>query len=70
MPVPHTTNAAAINGELRRVQVLLPLPLPGVFDYRVPPEIEIQPGAFVSVPFGSRDAIGVVWSESNTGEVP
>ena len=57
MPVPHTTNAAAINGELRRVQVLLPLPLPGVFDYRVPPEIEIQPGAFVSVPFGSRDAM-------------
>jgi primosomal protein N' (replication factor Y) len=70
MQVPHTTNAAAINGELRRVQVLLPLPLPGVFDYRVPPEIEIQPGAFVSVPFGSRDAIGVVWSASNTGEVP
>ena len=70
MPVPHTTNAAAINGEHRRVQVLLPLPLPGVFDYRVPPEIEIQPGAFVFVPFGRRDAIGVVWSEGNAGEVP
>ena len=70
MQVPHTTNGAAINGELRRVQVLLPLPLPGVFDYRVPPELEIHPGAFVSVPFGRREAIGVVWSESNAGEVP
>ncbi len=70
MPLPHTTTAVAINGEPRRVQVLLPLPLPGAFDYRVPPELEIQPGAFVSVPFGRREAIGVVWSEIASGEVP
>jgi primosomal protein N' (replication factor Y) len=70
MPLPHTTTAAAINGEPRRVQVLLPLPLPGVFDYRVPPDLEIEPGAFVSVPFGRREAIGVVWSEGCSGEVP
>ena len=70
MPLPHTTTAAAINGEPRRVQVLLPLPLPGVFDYRVPSDLEIQPGAFVSVPFGRREAIGVVWSEGCSGEVP
>jgi primosomal protein N' (replication factor Y) len=70
MPLPHTTTSAAINGEPRRVQVLLPLPLPGAFDYRVPPELEIEPGSFVSVPFGKREAIGVVWSETATGEVP
>ena len=70
MPPPHTTSAAAINGQTRRVQVLLPLPLPGAFDYRVPPAIEVAPGSFVSVPFGRRDAIGVVWSEDGSGEVP
>ena len=70
MPLPHTTTAVAINGEPRRVQVLLPLPLPGAFDYRVPPELEIQPGAFVCVPFGRREAIGVVWSETASGDVP
>jgi primosomal protein N' (replication factor Y) (superfamily II helicase) len=70
MPPPHTTTTAAINGEARRAQVLLPLPLPGAYDYRVPPGLEIEPGAFVFVPFGRRDAIGVVWSMEASGEVP
>jgi primosomal protein N' (replication factor Y) (superfamily II helicase) len=70
MPPPHTTTTAAINGEARRAQVLLPLPLPGAYDYRVPQGLEIEPGAFVFVPFGRRDAIGVVWSMEASGEVP
>lgn len=60
---------AAINGEPHRVQVLLPLPLPGAFDYRVPPSLTVEPGAFVSVPFGRREAIGVVWAMDSAGDV-
>jgi len=69
MPPPHTTTTAAINGEPRRVQVLLPLPLPGAFDYRVPPGLALEPGAFVFVPFGRRDTIGVVWAMEGAGDV-
>ena len=52
-----------------RLQYLLPLPLPGAFDYRVPEGLELAPGAFVSVPFGRREAIGVVWSCDAAGDV-
>jgi primosomal protein N' (replication factor Y) len=53
----------------RRVQVLLPLPLASAYDYRVPEDVDIEPGAFVSVPFGNRDAVGVVWAEGGSGAV-
>lgn len=69
MPPPHTTSSSAINEQARRVQVLLPLPLAGAYDYRVPPDLEITLGAFVSVPFGRRDAVGVVWSLEGSGDV-
>ncbi|GAA0588692.1 primosomal protein N' [Caenispirillum bisanense] len=55
-----------------RVGVLLPLPLGGVYDYRVPlvgtdgPVVE---GQAVEVPLGKRREIGVVWGPG-TGEVP
>ena len=44
-----------------RVAVLLPLPLTGAYDYRVPPEITLAPGDFVVVPLGRREVVGVVW---------
>ena len=44
-----------------RVPVLLPLPLSGAYDYKVPPEIPVRPGDFVLVPLGRRQDIGVVW---------
>lgn len=50
-----------------RVSVLLPLPLQGPFDYRVPAGLAVAPGDFVSLPFGGRDAIGVVWGEALGG---
>lgn len=53
----------------KRVSVLLPLPLHGPFDYRVPAGLALAPGDFVSLPFGGRDAIGVVWGEA-LGGVP
>jgi len=41
--------------------VLLPLPLAGAYDYRVPSDLSVAIGDFVSVPLGKRDLKGVVW---------
>ena len=46
---------------LQRARVLLPLPLAGAYDYRVPPSLDIQPGDFVTVPLNQRLMTGVVW---------
>ncbi len=48
-----------------RVQVLLPLPLKGVLDYRLPANEPVPPpGTLVQVPLSGRSAVGVVWDES------
>jgi primosomal protein N' (replication factor Y) len=44
-----------------RVSVLLPLPLSGVYDYQVPPGMELGVGDYVIVPLGQRQVNGVVW---------
>ena len=44
-----------------RLRVLLPLPLADAYDYRAPAGVSVAPGAFVIVPLGRRQAIGVVW---------
>ena len=44
-----------------RIKVLFPLPLFTAFDYRAPPGADLAPGRFVVAPFGSREAVGVVW---------
>jgi primosomal protein N' (replication factor Y) len=58
--------AAPKGPPVRRIRVLLPLPLDtpggGAYDYRVPngtplPEL----GSFVAVPLGGREMLGVVW---------
>lgn len=47
-----------------RVRVLLPLPLKGVLDYRLPPgEPQPLPGTIVQVPLSGRSAVGVVWDD-------
>src|SRR5579875_365114 len=48
----------------RRVSVLLPLPLAGAYDYRVPHELNVTPGDFVAVPLGKRQLAGVVWGDA------
>lgn len=53
----------------RRVKVLLPLPLAGAYDYRVPEGMDIAVGDFVTVPFGPRRMVGVVWSESGDSDL-
>ncbi|WP_029011039.1 primosomal protein N' [Azospirillum halopraeferens] len=55
-------------GAVRRVSVLLPLPLREPYDYRVPPGMDPVPGDYVEVPLGPRRIIGVVWGDG-TGAV-
>ena len=47
---------------LDKVSILFPLPLPEPFDYRAPSEMNIQLGAHVIAPIGSRLVRGVVWA--------
>jgi primosomal protein N' (replication factor Y) len=53
---------------MRRVQVLLPFPGEGLFDYRVPEEV--VPGQIVRVPFGRGAKLGIVWSLEADPSVP
>jgi len=52
------------------VSVLLPLPLVGPYDYRVPDGVVVAPGSFVEVPLGPRRLIGVVWGAGEGGVDP
>jgi primosomal protein N' (replication factor Y) len=45
----------------KRVQVLLPRPFRGPFDYAVPPGQDPRPGDIVLVPLNRREEVGVVW---------
>ena len=49
------------------VSVLLPLPLAGAYDYRVPPGMALARGDFVVVPLGNREIKGVVWGPGSGG---
>jgi primosomal protein N' (replication factor Y) len=49
---------------------MLPYPFPGPFDYRVPPELEPQPGDVVLVPLNRREEVGVVWDAPADERVP
>jgi primosomal protein N' (replication factor Y) len=53
------------------LRVLLPLPLAGAYDYRVPAGMEPPPpGSFVQVPLSGREMIGVVWDGEADPELP
>src|SRR6202045_2610448 len=53
---------------VRRVRVLLPLPLPEALDYLAPEGISPpEPGSFVNVPLGQRSLAGVVWDGAGDG---
>src|SRR3954454_20714207 len=47
--------------QVRRVAVLLPLPLPEAYDYKVPAGMDLGEGDYVEVPLGPRHLLGVVW---------
>jgi len=44
-----------------RAPVVLAVALDQTYDYLVPDGLELEPGAFVLVPFGPQSRIGVVW---------
>jgi primosomal protein N' (replication factor Y) len=54
---------------MQLVSVLIPLGLPGPYDYCVPSEMNLQTGDFVRVPLGSRQVEAVVWGEG-AGDTP
>ena len=43
------------------VDVLVPVALDTAYSYRVPPELDLAAGDFVTVPLGPRETLGVVW---------
>ncbi len=54
----------------QRIGVLLPLPLPGPYDYRAPPSEtlggeSLPRGTLVAAPLGPRMSLGVVWGQSD-----
>lgn len=57
-----------------RVSVLLPLPLAGTYDYLLPADLPLAPGAVVTVPLGPREVTGVVWDNdrfsAQSGDAP
>ena len=60
-----TSSSPGRIGAAQSVCVLLPLPLAGAYDYRVPPDLALEPGDFVIVPLGRRETVGVVWGEGS-----
>jgi primosomal protein N' (replication factor Y) len=50
-----------------RAGVLLPLPLSGAYDYKLPKGTNAPRGLLVSAPLGSRQALGVVWGAAEGG---
>ena len=46
---------------MQTVSVLIPLALPGPYDYAVPEGLGLARGDFVRVPLGPRQVNGVVW---------
>src|SRR5580658_4764245 len=53
-----------------RAGVLLPLPLSGAYDYKLPRGTNVRRGLLVSAPLGPRAQMGVVWgaAEGSVGD--
>ena len=48
-----------------RAGVLLPLPLSGAYDYKLPRGTNVRRGLLVSAPLGPREQMGVVWGAAD-----
>jgi primosomal protein N' (replication factor Y) len=53
-----------------RAGILLPLPLAGAYDYKLPRGAGASRGAVVCAPLGNRETLGVVWgaAEGTVGD--
>ena len=69
MPMRHASKTEFEPAAARRVSVLLPFPLGTAYDYRLPPDMTLTPGDFVSVPLGRRAVTGVVWGDGDPAGV-
>jgi primosomal protein N' (replication factor Y) len=70
MALRHTTRSQEAQSQAAagaQASVLLPLPLEGAYDYRLPPGEPLAPGSFVEAPLGARAVLGVVWGEAEGG---
>jgi primosomal protein N' (replication factor Y) len=47
-----------------RAGILLPLPLAGAYDYKLPRGVTAPRGTVVAAPLGNRESLGVVWGEA------
>ena len=52
------------SANMQSVSVLIPIALPGPYDYAVPDGLTLVRGDFVRVPLGPRQVNGVVWGPS------
>lgn len=50
--------------------MLLPLGIPGAYDYSLPDGISVSAGQFVQVPLGPRIRIGVIWDGTEAKDAP
>ena len=64
------TKPAFAPGSNPRAGVLLPLPLPGPYDYKLPKDVEVARGLLVVAPLGTRETLGAVWgaAEGTVGD--
>ena len=62
----HRTSSSRAPSQpgIRRVSVLLPLPLGAPYDYRLPDSMAAVPGSYVRVPLGNRIVTGIVWGDA------
>src|SRR5476649_2476902 len=53
-----------------RAGILLPLPLAGAYDYKLPRGVNAARGAVVAAPLGTRETLGVIWgaAEGTVGD--
>jgi primosomal protein N' (replication factor Y) (superfamily II helicase) len=54
-------------GPAPRAGVLLPLPLAGAYDYKLPKGTAVSRGLLVTAPLGPREQLGVVWGDAEGG---
>ena len=52
---------------MKIVGILLPLPLNGVFDYKVDDDTPV--GQIVRISWGKEQQIGVVWKDEKTSDI-
>ncbi len=58
---PQNPEVAPELAPLERAGILLPLPLAGAYDYKLPRGVNAARGLVVAAPLGNRETMGVIW---------